>query len=77
LTGNPADDQSFEEERKLLCNKGAATTWGVDTDIYRQIGFEGFRYYRVIQVGKNSSASDNMALSGFEIYGRIITGRWP
>lgn len=77
LTGNPAEDSAFEEEKKLLCQKGAATTWGVDTDIYREIGFDGFRYFRVIQVGKNSSGSDNLALSGIEIYGRVIAGRWP
>jgi len=49
----------------------------VDTDLYREIGFDGFRYFRVIQVGKNSSGSDNLGLSGFELYGRVISGRWP
>jgi|TARA_B110001450_G_C17361147_1_gene375583 hypothetical protein len=77
LSGNPADDAAFEEEKKLLCQKGAVSTWGVDTDIYREIGFDGFRYFRVIQVGKNSSGSDNLALSGLELYGRVICGRWP
>ena len=77
LTGNPAEDVAFEEEKKLLTSKGAATTWGVDTDIFREIGFDGFRYFRIIQVGKNSSGSDNLALSGLELYGRIVCGRWP
>lgn len=77
MSGNPADDAAFEEEKKLLCQKGAVSTWGVDTDIYREIGFDGFRYFRVIQVGKNSSGSDNLALSGLELYGRVICGRWP
>ena len=77
LTGNPSEDVNFEDEKKLLCQKGATSTWGVDTDIYREIGFDGFRYFRIIQVGKNSSGSDNLALSGLELYGRVIAGRWP
>ena len=77
LTGNQAEDVNFEDEKKLLCQKGASSTWGIDTDIFREIGFEGFRYFRIIQVGKNSSGSDNLALSGMEIYGRVISGRWP
>lgn len=37
-----------EDEQKHLKQKGVASTWGIDTDIYREIGFEGFRYYRII-----------------------------
>ena len=69
--------EDFEEEKKLLCQKGAATTWGIDTEVYREIGLEGFRYFRIVQVGKNSSGSDNLALSGLELYGRVTAGRWP
>lgn len=74
--GGPSD-ADLEEEQKLLRQKGAASTWGVDTDVYREVGFEGFRYFRIIQVGKNSSGSDNLALSGFELYGKVSAGRWP
>jgi len=77
LTNQPEQDQLFEEEHRQLKQKGATSTWGIDTDLYREIGFEGFRYFRVVQVGKNSSGSDNLALSGFELYGRVIRGRWP
>lgn len=76
-TGDPAADLASEEERKMLCVKGAATSWMLDTDIYREIGFDGFRYFRIIQVGANSSNSNNLALSGLELYGRVISGRWP
>lgn len=48
LSGNQDEDIKFEEEREILCQKGATTTWGIDTDIYREIGFEGFRYFRII-----------------------------
>jgi hypothetical protein len=41
-------DSSVEEEQKHLKQKGAASTWGIDTDIYREIGFEGFRFFRII-----------------------------
>ena len=77
MTGDAAVDQACEDERVMLCQKAAATTWGVDTDIYREIGFDGFRYFRVIQVGTNSSGSNNLALSGLELYGRVVSGRWP
>lgn len=77
MSGNPAEDVQFEEEKKLLSKIGAATTWGLDTDIFKEIGYDGFRFFRIIQVGKNSSGSDNLALSGIELYGRIISGRWP
>ena len=77
LTNVPEHDSLLEEEQRQLKTKGAASTWSVDTDIYREIGYEGFRFFRVIQVRKNSSGSDNLALSGFEIYGRVTQGRWP
>jgi hypothetical protein len=73
-TGGANDN---EDDQQHLRQKGAATTWGIDTEIYREIGFDGYRFFRVIQVGKNSSGSDNLALSGFEIYGKVTAGRWP
>ena len=62
---------------KKLRQKGAASSWAIDTDIYRDIGFDGFRYFRIMQTAKNSSGSDNLALSGFELYGTVTRGRWP
>ena len=61
----------------MLKAKGACTTWGVDSEIYKQVGNEGFRFFRIIQVGKNSSGGDNLTLSGFELYGKVTGGRWP
>jgi hypothetical protein len=80
LSDNPEFNQSVQAEQKLLCQKGATSTWGVDPNIYmppQSLDDEpnpyvgGFRYFRVVQVGKNSSGSDNLTLSGFEIYGRV------
>lgn len=48
------------------------STWGVDQSIYNDIGQSGFRYFRIVQVGKNSSGSDNLTNSGFEIYGKVL-----
>lgn len=77
LTGNTEEDLHFAVEQKELAQKGHTSTWGVETEIYREIGFDGFRYFRIVQVGRNSSGSDNLALSGFELYGKVCAGRWP
>lgn len=77
LTGNTEEDLQYAQEQKELAQKGHTSTWGVETEIYREIGFTGFRYFRIVQVGRNSSGSDNLALSGFELYGKVCAGRWP
>jgi hypothetical protein len=41
-------DPALEDEQKTLKQKGGATTWGVDTDIYREVGFDGYRFFRII-----------------------------
>ena len=38
---------------------------------------DGFRYFRVVQIGKNTGGGDNLALSGIEIYGQTVDGTWP
>lgn len=77
MTGRQEEDALLENEAKKLREKGAASSWIIDTDIYREIGYEGFRYFRILQTTKNSSGSDNLALSGFELYGTVTRGRWP
>lgn len=77
MTGRQEEDAMLEQEAKKLREKGAASSWAIDTDIYREIGYEGFRYFRIMQITKNSSGSDNLALAGFELYGRVTKGRWP
>jgi hypothetical protein len=73
------EDGTIEDEEDVnrLRQKGSATTWGIDQDIYRELGTEGFRFFRIVQIGKNSSGSDNLALSGFELYGITTKGQWP
>jgi len=40
-------------------------------------GAPAFRAFRLLQIGKNSSHSDNLALSGMEVYGWAVRGAWP
>lgn len=72
LSENPQYNQDVEAEQQALCQKGATSTWGIDTSIYSESAPAGFRYFRVVQVGKNSSGSDNLTLSGLEVYGRVV-----
>lgn len=80
FTKDPEIDIPMEKEREALKQKGATSTWGVSQDMWRvkEGGEEpGFRYFRVVQVDKNSSGSFNLGLSGLEMYGLITAGRWP
>ena len=53
-----------------LAKKGAVSTWGIDqnrmTDWQRK---EGFKYFRIIQIGPNYEGSYSLILSALEIYG--------
>jgi len=62
---------------ETVCQKQATNTWGVDQMVYNEIDDEGFRFFRIIQISPNSSGSDNLALSCFEMYGKIVSGRFP
>ena len=35
-----------------------------------------YRSFRVVQMGTNSSGSHNLVLSGLELYGKAVQGRW-
>lgn len=60
-----------------LLQKQGTNTWGIDQNVYNDIDDEGFRYFRIIQISPNSSGTDNLALSCFEIYGKVVAGRFP
>lgn len=68
------DTPDLKAEREALKMRGATSTWGLDGNL---VNDEAFRYFRVIQISKNSSGSDNLGLSGFELYGIAKAGRWP
>lgn len=67
---------ALELEFKDFSKCGGAMTFTIDTEIYRKLGTEGYRFFRVVQVGKNTSGTDNLTLSGIELYGRISGGPW-
>ena len=76
LSSDPQHNLNTEEERNSLIHKGATSTWGIDSHLLTPFP-SGFRFFRIVQIGKNSSKGDNLALSGFEIYGKVTGGRWP
>jgi hypothetical protein len=58
--------------------RGAVTTWPISVDKLKSVirsltdnhkSFKGFRFFRIRQIGVNSSSNFTLALSGFELYG--------
>ena len=77
FTGDAEVDQQFEECADRMKKSGGTTTCGIDTGIYQSDhGFEGYRFFRIVQIGLNSSGGHTLALSGLELYGRITRGKW-
>ena len=78
LDGAEAEANYYIDEEVLesLSQKQGTNTWGVDQSVFNATDDEGFRFFRIIQISANSSGSDNLALSCFELYGRIISGRF-
>jgi hypothetical protein len=70
-------NMEVEEEHRALNQKGKINTWGVDPQVFQEVGNHGFRYFRLVQVGKNSSGSEHLSLSGLELYGKATSGTWP
>ena len=65
---NPLLHQRLEKERNLLKEPGCTSTWGISKKIRERFP-EGFRYFLIKQIDKNSNGSYNLAISGFELYG--------
>ncbi len=76
LTDDPVANAEMETIRTALKKKGATSTWAIDSERIKTVK-GGYRFFRILQIGKNSSGSDNLSLSGIEIYGKIIAGRFP
>ena len=67
-TNNPKIHQKLEKERNLLKEPGCTSTWGISKKIRERFP-DGFRYFLLKQIDKNSNGSYNLAISGFELYG--------
>ena len=65
---NPQIHQKLEKERNLLREPGCTSTWGISKKIKERFP-QGFRYFLIKQIDKNSNGSYNLAISGFELYG--------
>lgn len=84
-TDDPSYNKIMEKERQMIERRGATSTWSVDQNylkvasrsvVMQSRPFYGFRFFRVKQISKNSSGADNLALSGFEIYGIAKGANW-
>jgi hypothetical protein len=64
----------LEKERNLLKQPGCTSTWGISKKIREKFP-NGFRYFILKQIDKNSNGSFNLAISGFELYGDSV-GDW-
>ena len=61
--------------RHLLKKPKTTSTWGISKK-FREKYPNGFRYFLLKQIGKNSSKNYNLTISGFEIYGEGIGSGW-
>jgi hypothetical protein len=68
-------NKKLENERNLLIQPGCTSTLGISKKIREQFP-EGFRYFIIKQINKNSNESYNLTNSGFEIYGEAIGDGW-
>jgi hypothetical protein len=84
-TDDPEFNRIMEKERQMIERRAATSTWSIDLNylkaasrsvVMQSKSFNGFRYFRIKQISKNSSGADNLALSGFEIYGIAKGANW-
>ena len=61
--------------RHMLKKPKTTSTWGISKSI-REKYPNGFRYFLLKQLGKNSSKNYNLTISGFELYGEGIGSGW-
>jgi len=46
------------------------STWGIDAGrLSEEEQLQGFKYFRIVQIGTNYEGGYNLGLSGLEIYG--------
>ena len=72
---NPQIHQKLERERNLLKEPGCTSTWGISKKVREKFP-DGFRYFLIKQIDKNSNGSYNLTNSGFELYGEGKGSGW-
>ncbi len=65
----------YKQYKNLLKEPKTTSTWGISKRIREKLQ-NGFRYFIIKQIGKNSSGNYNLAISGFELYGEGIGSGW-
>ena len=87
---NYSQDQELNslmsKEIEALKVKGASSTWGIDSTVVDAVlqeinyrsnqNMKGFRYFRILQIMKNSHNSYNLCISGIELYGKGYGTGW-
>ena len=68
-------NKKLEKERNLLIEPGCTSTWGISRKIREKFP-EGFRYFLIKQIDKNSNGTYNLTNSGFELYGEAKGSGW-
>ena len=68
-------NKKLERERNLLIEPGCTSTWGISKKIREKFP-DGFRYFLLKQIDKNSNGSYNLTNSGFELYGEAKGNGW-
>ena len=86
FTNDPNFNSIMEKEREELKVKGQTSTWGIDVEnaksIIEQLNHKsrreimGFRFFRIVQIMKNSDGEYNICLSGLEMYGKAYGKNW-
>ena len=72
---NDRNRDKYRKYRNLLKEPGTTSTWGINKKIREKFP-NGFRYFLLKQIDKNSSGNYNLAISGFELYGDAIGNGW-
>ena len=75
LTNDMQINSELEKERNMLKEPGCTSTWGIDPR-FKEKFQQGFRYFIIKHIGRNSSGAYNMAISGFELYGKGMGKGW-
>ncbi len=73
--GNDKYNEKYKQYRNLLKQPKTTSTWGISKKI-RERYTNGFRYFLIKQIGKNSSGNYILTNSGFELYGEGIGSGW-
>ena len=72
---NSNNINKYKKYRNLLKEPKTTSTWGISRKIKENYP-NGFRYFLLKQIGKNSSGNYNLTNSGFELYGEGIGNGW-